>query len=249
MNDLIELTRILKLIPTAKLHEISSYISKEKKSELSLAEIENSLSVNSSDMKNIKKLFQNFDNANIYSLLIEMFLEKQLREDELISKLVVTSNIHHQGVSSTYDEIFKILHNAQKKIIVVGYFVYELDEFFKKLQEIQVKSKHSIDIEFYFDATQKWKDIIVNGWPVGYSPKIFGINPKQDKGKVKKLKKIHAKMIIIDDKECLITSANLTENAMETNVEDGVWTRDKKIVEDSINFLKQLKEDGTLIPV
>ena len=169
--------------------------------------------------------------------------------DELISKLVVTSNIHHQGVSSTYDEIFKILHNAQKKIIVVGYFVYELDEFFKKLQEIQVKSKHSIDIEFYFDATQKWKDIIVNGWPVGYSPKIFGINPKQDKGKVKKLKKIHAKMIIIDDKECLITSANLTENAMETNVEAGVWTRDKKIVEDSINFLKQLKEDGTLIPV
>ena len=79
----------------------------------------------------------------------------------------------------------------------------------------------------------KWKDIIVNGWPVGYSPKIFGINPKQDKGKVKKLKKIHAKMIIIDDKECLITSANLTENAMETNVEAGVWTRDKKIVEDS----------------
>ena len=36
---------------------------------------------------------------------------------------------------------------------------------------------------------------------------------------------------------------------METNVEAGVWTRDKKIVEDSINFLKQLKEDGTLIPV
>jgi len=249
MNDLTELTRILKLIPTTKLHEISSYISKKKKSELSVVEMENSLSVNSSDMQNIKKLFQNFDNANIFSLLIETFLEKQLREDKMVSKLVVTSNIHHQGVSSTYDEIFKILHNAQNKIIVVGYYVYLFPEFFKKLQEIQVKSKHFIDIEFYFDATKKWKDIILKDWPIGYAPKIFGINPKQDKGKVKKLKKIHAKMIIIDDKECLITSANLTENAMETNVEAGVWTSDKKIVEDSINFLKQLREDGTLIPV
>jgi hypothetical protein len=249
MIDLTQLTKILKLIPIVKLNEINSYISKKENSILSLTEMENSLSINSSDMKNIKKLFQHFDNANLYSLLIETFLEKQLCEDMMMSKLVVTSNIHHPGVSSTFEEIFKMLHNAQNKIIVVGYWVYIFPQFFETLQKIQVESKHSIDIEFYFDATKKWKNIILKDWPIGYAPKIYGINSKQDKGKVKKMKRLHAKMIIIDDKECLITSANLTQPAMETNIEAGVWTRDKKIVGDSINFLKQLKNDGTLIEV
>lgn len=249
MTDLIELTRILKSIPIIKLREISLYISDKKNSELSIADMETSLSINSSDMENIKKLFVNFHNLNSYSILIDTFLENQIHNGVLITKLVVTSNIHHQGVSSTHDEIFKMLYNARNKIIVVGFWVYSFPQFFETLQKIQVESEHPIDIEFYFNDTKKWKNTILNGWPIGFVPKIFGINTEHDKGKVKKMKRLHAKMIIIDDKECLITSANLTENAMETNIEVGVWTCDKKIVKDSINFLKQLKNDGILIPV
>ena len=63
------------------------------------------------------------------------------------------------------------------------------------------------------------------------------------------MKRLHAKMIIVDDKECLITSANLTKNAMEVNIEAGIWTCDKKIIEDSINVLKELKNEGTIIEV
>ena len=95
MFDLSELSKILKLIPIVKLNDISSYISKKENSKLSLTEMENSLSINSSDMKNIKKLFRNFDNANLRSLLIETFLEKKLLEDITMSKLVITSNIYH----------------------------------------------------------------------------------------------------------------------------------------------------------
>ena len=249
MFDLSELSKILKLIPIVKLNDISSYISKKENSKLSLTEMENSLSINSSDMKNIKKLFRNFDNANLRSLLIETFLEKKLLEDIIMSKLVITSNIYHPGVSSTFEEIFRMLRTANNKIIIVGYWVYDFPKFFETLQEIQTKNKHSIDIEFYFDSTTKWKKSILKNWPIGYTPKIYGINTKQDKSKVKKMKRLHAKMIIIDDKECLITSANLTKNAMEVNIEAGIWTRDKKIVGDSINVLKQLKTDGTITEV
>jgi hypothetical protein len=249
MTDLSELTKILKLIPVVKLNEIISYISKKETSKLSLAEMESSLSVNSSDMKNIKKLFRTFDNANLYSLLIRTFLEKKFFEDKIMSKLVITSNIYHPGVSSTFDEIFRMLHAANNKIIIVGYWVYDFPKFFETLQEIQTKNNHSVQIEFYFDSTTKWKKAILKNWPIGYAPKIYGINTKQDKSKVKKMKRLHAKMIIVDDKECLITSANLTKNAMEVNIEAGIWTCDKKIIEDSINVLKELKNEGTIIEV
>ena len=78
-----------------------------------------------------KKLFRFFDNANLYSLLIESFLQKKLSEDKIMSKLVITSNIYHQGVSSTHDEIFRMLNVANKKIIIVGYWVYDFPKFFE----------------------------------------------------------------------------------------------------------------------
>ena len=130
MSDLTELSKILKLIPIVKLNEISSYISNKDNSKLLLTEMENSLSINSSDMKNVKKLFRTFDNTNLCSLFIETFLEKKLYEDLIMSKLVITSNIYHQGVSSTFDEIFRMLHVANNKIIIVGYWVYDFPKFF-----------------------------------------------------------------------------------------------------------------------
>jgi len=157
---------------------------------------------------------------------------------------VVSSKTYHLGVSSTWDVIFKMLHNAQNKIRVVGYWVYEFPEFFKELQKIQDENEHPINIEFYFDDAKKWKNKILEDWPVGCRPKIFGINKKLDKDK--KIKTLHAKMVIIDDKECLITSANLTKNAMQDNIEAGIWTIDKKIIQDSINVLKHFVTDGTL---
>ena len=244
MANLDELTKILKLIPVLKLNEIMSYLSNKENTDVSLTEIENTLSINSSDIKNIKKLFQNFDNFDLRSLLIETFLEKKRLEEITTSKLVVTSNTHHSGVSSTSDLIFKMLHNAQNKITVVGYWVYDFPQFFEVLQKIQVENKRPITIEFYFDNAKKWKKVILKNWPIGYAPKIYGINNKQENKN--KIKRLHAKMIIIDDKECLITSANLTKNAMGANIEAGIWTIDKKIITDSINVLKQLVSEGTL---
>jgi hypothetical protein len=244
ITDLEEFTKILKLIPTSKLKEIGSYVTNGNISELNLMDMETSLSINSSNMKQIKKLFQNFTDGDIFSLLIETFLEKKYLEETTVSKLVVSSKTYHLGVSSTWDVIFKMLHNAQNKIRVVGYWVYEFPEFFKELQKIQDENEHPINIEFYFDDAKKWKNKILEDWPVGCRPKIFGINKKLDKDK--KIKTLHAKMVIIDDKECLITSANLTKNAMQDNIEAGIWTIDKKIIQDSINVLKHFVTDGTL---
>ena len=53
------------------------------------------------------------------------------------------------------------------------------------------------------------------------------------------LNKLHSKIIIIDDDEILVTSANLTIVAMESNIETGIWTKDKKIV----NACKEIFED------
>jgi len=83
ITDLEEFTKILKLIPTSKLKEIGSYVTNGNISELNLMDMETSLSINSSNMKQIKKLFQNFTDGDIFSLLIETFLEKNILKKQL----------------------------------------------------------------------------------------------------------------------------------------------------------------------
>ena len=63
------------------------------------------------------------------------------------------------------------------------------------------------------------------------------------------LNKIHSKIIIIDDSEILITSANLTIYAMEKNIETGIWTRDKTIIKACREIFDDFKRKKVIVPV
>ena len=53
---------------------------------------------------------------------------------------------------------------------------------------------------------------------------------------------------IIDDQEILITSANLTFTAMNENIETGVWSKDKKIINACIEIFDKFIEEQTFVP-
>jgi len=58
---------------------------------------------------------------------------------------------------------------------------------------------------------------------------------------------LHAKCIIIDRSEALITSANFTEAAQERNIEVGVKVRHKPLVERLASYFEALIETGRLV--
>ena len=60
---------------------------------------------------------------------------------------------------------------------------------------------------------------------------------------------MHAKIILIDRSEVLVTSANLTSSAMENNIEAGIWTKDKDIITACYNSIDDLERSGRIVPV
>lgn len=52
--------------------------------------------------------------------------------------------------------------------------------------------------------------------------------------------KVHAKIVLADDKRCLITSANITQHAMEKNIEVGVLLNGGSLVQNLSRHLRHL---------
>lgn len=54
------------------------------------------------------------------------------------------------------------------------------------------------------------------------------------------ISQLHAKLYLVDRREAIITSANLTKGGIESNYEAGVWLNDPKIIKDVCEFIDDL---------
>jgi phosphatidylserine/phosphatidylglycerophosphate/cardiolipin synthase-like enzyme len=59
-------------------------------------------------------------------------------------------------------------------------------------------------------------------------------------GEVILLKQLHAKFYVVDKKEAIIVSSNLTKGGVEENYEAGVWLDDPIVLEDICSFIDKL---------
>ena len=57
----------------------------------------------------------------------------------------------------------------------------------------------------------------------------------------------HAKVVMIDDLACLVTSANFSEAAAERNLECGVLMRDRGIAKSIGSHFATLRQHGHLV--
>lgn len=59
-------------------------------------------------------------------------------------------------------------------------------------------------------------------------------------GEIFLVKQLHAKMYVVDRKEAIIASANLTKGGIEGNYEVGIWLNDPLVMKDIFIFLEDL---------
>jgi phosphatidylserine/phosphatidylglycerophosphate/cardiolipin synthase-like enzyme len=59
-------------------------------------------------------------------------------------------------------------------------------------------------------------------------------------GEVILLKQLHAKFYVVDKKEAIIVSSNLTKGGVEENYEAGIWLDDPIVLEDICSFIDKL---------
>ena len=60
---------------------------------------------------------------------------------------------------------------------------------------------------------------------------------------------VHAKMVVADRKELLVSSVNLTQTGLWENYEAGVWMRDEALAGKAVEYFGELWDATSTIPL
>ena len=84
-------------------------------------------------------------------------------------------------------------------------------------------------------------------WPGAQRPRVFydprSLDPDGPSGV------LHAKALVVDDELAFVTSANLTEAALDRNIEMGVLLRDRAFAQTVVQHFRALIERSRLLPL
>jgi phosphatidylserine/phosphatidylglycerophosphate/cardiolipin synthase-like enzyme len=147
---------------------------------------------------------------------------------------------------------------AEEEVLVAGFAVYQGREIFKRLAE-RMSERPSLRVQFFLDVHRELGDASLaedvlhrfaqrfqtHEWPGGRLPELY-YDPRSLDLEAAKRSSLHAKCIIIDHREALITSANFTEAAQMRNIEVGALIRCERFAARLAEHFATLVDAGLL---
>jgi len=129
--------------------------------------------------------------------------------------------------------IHTLIEQAKNEIILVGYTVYKGEQMFRRLSE-RMQQNSDLRVIFCLDIKRSRNDTSMDSeviarfkqkfrqdhWPFEKLPKLYFDPRSLTVGSQNSA--LHAKCVIADRQQALISSANFTEAAMDRNIEVGV---------------------------
>lgn len=224
------LENLYEILSDEKIKKLTLLIERgEIKKDSDVFEIKTKLNFLPNENYALKKILDDITDPKIIPILLNYKnqihkLKKELNEK---TSLVWTSPIIDLNADITYNAIIKMIRSAKKKITIVGYVLYKesikdelkTSDIFKELYEKIENDK--VSVELFFDKEETdIKNTVRKMWKEGVAlPDIFLYEkpPKINSS-------LHAKVLLIDDNEILITSANMTGRAINRNIEIGIKT-------------------------
>ena len=129
---------------------------------------------------------------------------------------------------STREVVRELLRTAQHDILVIGYWIAARDESDGIIEEVIASLGLAVDrgihVTVIVDERKRTdgrdnQQTLVDAWPSGVQlPRILTWRLPPDDQHLK----LHAKVLVVDSADALVTSANLTFYAMDRNMEMGV---------------------------
>lgn len=127
----------------------------------------------------------------------------------------------------------EMLNSAQRSIIITG---YSLSDYFKDLIDVIIKkSQEGVFVKFYVNNIESQKCFDRLCAYKGRFLKIYNYPKHMDT-----MSALHAKVISIDQRETLITSANLSYHGQEGNIELGTHIVSKDVARQVEHIFTQL---------
>lgn len=170
-------------------------------------------------------------------------MKKHLIQNMDYCDLVWTGPVHFPiPARSNFGIIKEMISKANHKITIVG---YRVEDYADPILHLLSKSlDNEIDVKLIIDRADLQIPVITKLWkgkrfPSTYTRTVDAKDP---------IASIHAKLVIIDSQDLLVTSANLTYHGLDSNLEVGIRVRGKTAAE-AEELISQLIESGFLVKV
>lgn len=148
--------------------------------------------------------------------------------------------------------ILEMIRAAKHRLLVVSYAVYDVSEIIEALIDALKRGVEvTVVLDLSGEAEGTWNNRDALKWPKDAPIPNFLHWPETNVKPVDRRKppKLHAKCVVADGRELLVTSANLTSHAMERNMELGVRVSGGRAAEEVERHFANLIDCGILTPL
>ena len=184
---------------------------------------------------------------------------EQTIDPEMMLDLVLSgpeiAGIHTRDTSAV---MHSLIEKSQIEVILVGYAVHNgrklFDSLAKRMQQVaNLRVWLCLNIPRKFNDTSLSSEIVrrfamefvTKHWPWKQQPELY-YDPRALSDDSTHRASFHAKCLIVDQSEALITSANITEAAQERNVEVGVIIRHSPLAKRLASYFEALRASNRL---
>lgn len=167
--------------------------------------------------------------------IVDLFNTDRANHDKEKVELVATApGAFTMKVKETDTVVCKLFRGARKKIILTG---YSISSYFDNMIDILINKKDSgVFVKIFLDKNENNKGarkLIENR---GRFLEVYSYERSKDDP----MSALHAKIISVDDRYSLITSANLSYHGQEGNIELGTLVTSEEIAHKIDDVLKKL---------
>ena len=165
---------------------------------------------------NLKKEFPSLSDQEIWQIIglcVNVYSGKEAEKAELAITAPISFKLKARKINEV---ITNMIQDSKKSITLTGYSVS--DYFSEMIDLIISKSQQGIYVRLYLNDYEKHKTNLKRLMDLRTKHlRVFDYQKQDDE-----MAALHAKTIVVDEKELLVSSANLSYHGMQGNVEMGI---------------------------
>ena len=181
----------------------------------------------------IKKRFPELSNPECAELISLLKTAMTSGNADKVSLVVTAPPSFSINARTTMNVVQSMINGAERNILITG---YSLSSYFSELVDtIVLKSQRGVFVQFFVNNLNKQPDFDKVLRYKGRFLKVYNYHQDEDK-----MAALHAKVISIDQRQTLITSANLSYHGQQGNIELGTLIESKQIARRIEDFFTKL---------
>lgn len=170
----------------------------------------------------LKKNCPELSDSHCHDIVEFVIGAMKMSEADKVSLVATAPNLFSINARTTMNVVQSMINGAERNILITG---YSLSSYFSDLVDtIILKSECGVLVKFFVNEIDKQPEFNKLLRYKGHFLKIYNYHHSDDD-----MSALHAKVISVDQRQTLITSANLSYHGQQGNIELGTLIESKHI--------------------